>query len=132
MNRKILTHCLMLAGILFVILVASCFAAFTLSAANSRMADSQAYGEKCTKYYQGQTIATEILLNIYNTDGTISSKNGRSRFSTDAGIVNVTCIDGNVYFTVPITDSSGLYVDAQMSNNTLNITEENVVPVVEK
>lgn len=126
-RKYMLSICAAAALISLFILLLSCFAAFTCAGADNNMSAAQKNAAYCDNYYQAETTATEIICDFSQRDGSISSKNGRYDYDADQGKVEVTCIDGNVFFTVPINKNQGLYVDVQVTKNSVEVNSWNIV-----
>ena len=105
-------------------LLLTSFAAFTYSTANGKMNDSREKMKYSQNYYAAESTASEIIGDFYEEKQQVSaSLNGREEQETLQGTIEVKKIDGIIYFSVPIDNSSNLTVEAKVSKNGIEIVE---------
>lgn len=96
-----------------ILLLLTCFSAFTLNAAQLKMNNSKDYQNYNRNYYAAESTATEIIADFSSSKKKgMSNLNGISTYKSPQGQIEVTKIDSNIYFSVPINKKESLKVEA--------------------
>lgn len=108
--------------IALIVLLIACFSAFTLNAAQTKMDESKAYKNSSQNYYATETTAAEIIADFSKAkkEG-MSNLNGITVYKASQGEIEVTKIDGSIYFSVPVNKTESLKVEAKVTKKDTEI-----------
>lgn len=105
------------------LLILTCFAAVTHESAEAKLDAGRKSLSRTSGYYAAETVATEIISQFFsdkNESG--ATQNGISDVKTELGNVEVTRIDSEIYFSVPMDKSHALSVGAEVTKDTITVT----------
>ena len=125
MNRKsFLPACAAVLLLSLLLLVLTSFAAVTYGSAEDKLAEGRKALSKTSEYYAAETTATEIISQFFSDKNESSAtQNGIEDIRTDQGSVEVTKIDSQIYFSVPFDEARALSVGAEVTRDTITVTE---------
>lgn len=110
--------------IALLVLLIACFSAFTLNTAQTKMDESKAYKNSSQNYYAAETTATEIISAFSKAKKESQSNlNGITVYKATQGEIEVTKIDSNIYFSVPVNKKESLKIEARVTKKDTEIVK---------
>ncbi len=123
-RTSLLPICAAVLVLSLALLLLTCFAAVTYGSADKKLDAGREALDATSQYYAAETAATDIISDFFSDKNESSvTQNGITDVETELGSVEVTKIDSKIYFSVPIDKNRALSVGAEVTRNSITVTE---------